>query len=255
VGNVTGTGKPRIALDTGKDAVFFNNPNLPDTRSEMALPLTARGEVIGALDVQSTIPNAFLEADISILSLLADQISIAIDNVRLIGETQNALAESQAILTEYVSESWRKRFGSGVLGYHQSVTGGKVITDPNTLEQVSANAGSDQLIEVPIRVREQVIGVLNIRAATSERDLRPDDMNIVNAVVERLGLALDNARLFEETSSRASRERLVTDITTKIRGSNDPEEMIKTAVEELKQALGVSRVEILPKKINPSPDV
>jgi hypothetical protein len=65
---------------------------------------------------------------------------------------------------------------------------------------------------------------------------------------------LDNARLFEETSSRASRERLVSDITTKIRSTTDPQEMVRTAVEELKRALGATRVEIVPKKISPPPD-
>jgi GAF domain-containing protein len=79
-------------------------------------------------------------------------------------------------------------------------------------------------------------------------------MNIVEAVAERLGLALDNARLFEETSSRASRERLVSDITTKIRGTNDPQEMVRTAVEELQRALGASRIEIVPQKSAPPPD-
>jgi GAF domain-containing protein len=79
-------------------------------------------------------------------------------------------------------------------------------------------------------------------------------MNVIEAVADRLGLALDNARLFEETSTRATRERLVADITTKIRGTNDPQEMIKTALEELKQVLGASKVEILPKKINLSTD-
>ena len=79
-------------------------------------------------------------------------------------------------------------------------------------------------------------------------------MNVIQAVTERLGLALDNARLFEETSTRASRERLVTEITTKIRGTNDPQEMIKTAVDELQRALGVTRVEIVPQKIAPPPD-
>ncbi len=77
-----------------------------------------------------------------------------------------------------------------------------------------------------------------------------DEINIAQAVTERLGLALDNARLFEETSTRASRERLVSDITTRIRGTNDPQEMIKTAVEELQRALGATRVEIVPQKIS-----
>src|SRR5690606_15491511 len=82
VGFVTQSGQPRIALDVGSDAVFFNNPDLPNTRSEIALPLRVETDIIGALDVQSTETNAFSEEDVNILSLLADQVSIAIQNAR-----------------------------------------------------------------------------------------------------------------------------------------------------------------------------
>lgn len=96
VGYVTSTGKPRIALDTGTDAVFFNNPDLPETRSEIALPLRVGEEIIGALDVQSIEANAFKQEDINILSTLADQVSIAIQNARQYEETRRALVESNA---------------------------------------------------------------------------------------------------------------------------------------------------------------
>jgi GAF domain-containing protein len=252
VGNVTSTGTPRIALDTGADAIYFNNPNLPDTRSEMALPLRARGSIIGALDVQSTIQNAFTDTDISLLTLLADQIAIAIDNARLIDEAQSALAESQTIFSEYVAEAWQRKTASGVIGYHQTLTGGKVLTDL-TPDSYKEHANGHKSLEIPIRVRDQVIGMLNVRSVSKETEWSEDDLNVAQAITERLGLALDNARLFEETSTRASRERLVTEITTKIRGTNNPQEMIKTAVEELKQALGTTRVEIFP-KISPPTD-
>jgi nitrate/nitrite-specific signal transduction histidine kinase len=88
VGYVTGTGSPRVALDTGADAVFFNNPDLPDTHSEIGLPLRAGEEIIGALDVQSTEPGAFSQEDINILSTLADQVSVAIQTARQFEETQ-----------------------------------------------------------------------------------------------------------------------------------------------------------------------
>jgi GAF domain-containing protein len=91
VGTATGTGRPRIALDVGEDAVWFNNPLLPDTHSEMALPLIARGEVIGALDVQSTKRDAFTESDITILQSMANQLANAIEAARSFQESQKAL--------------------------------------------------------------------------------------------------------------------------------------------------------------------
>jgi GAF domain-containing protein/HAMP domain-containing protein len=254
VGNVTSTGTPRIALDTGADATYFNNPDLPETRSEMALPLTARGIIIGALDVQSTVANAFTEADINILSLLADQIAIAIDNVRLLDETKIALAESESVFREYLASSWQRRASTDIVGYLQTLSGGQLITGKTSKEIDISGENEKDAIAIPIQLREQVIGTLNVRPNTEGRIWNVDEINIVQAVAERLGLALDNARLFEETSSRASRERLVSDITTKIRGTNDPEEMVKTAVEELKRALGVTRIEIIPKTPVAPPD-
>lgn len=251
VGNVTATGKPRIALDTGTDAVYFNNPDLSATRSEMALPLTARGTIIGALDVQSTTSSAFADEDISIISLLADQVAIAIDNVRLLAEAQNALAETQSVFSEYLTDAWQKKSESAITGYYQTVSGGKLITAQNQHNEISTPAGhKDSALAIPILVRDQVIGTLNIIPNEDGRTWSNDEVDIAQAVTERLGLALDNARLFEETSTRASRERLVSDITTRIRGTNDPQEMIKTAMEELQRALGATRVEILPQKIS-----
>lgn len=93
VGHVTGTGEPRIVLDVGADAVYFRNPYLPETRSEMALPLQVGSSIIGALDVQSKEPNAFQSEDISILHILADQMAVAIENARLYESAQRRLDE------------------------------------------------------------------------------------------------------------------------------------------------------------------
>ncbi len=83
VGWVTANNAARIALDVGEEAIRFDNPLLPKTRSEMALPLRVRAEVIGALDVQSTGLGAFSEEDIQTIQMMADQVAIAIDNTRL----------------------------------------------------------------------------------------------------------------------------------------------------------------------------
>lgn len=98
VGYVTGTGKPRIALDVGADAVHFANPDLPETRSEMALPLRIGGRVIGALDVQSQEANAFDESDVVVLQTMADQLAVAIENVSLIGVEARRVAQRRRII-------------------------------------------------------------------------------------------------------------------------------------------------------------
>ena len=89
VGFVTATGQPRIASDVGTDAVFFDNPDLPNTHSEIALPLRYAGQIIGALDVQSTKSNAFNQDDIEILITLADQVATAIKNTLALEEARN----------------------------------------------------------------------------------------------------------------------------------------------------------------------
>src|SRR5919108_140765 len=108
VGFVTATGKPRVAMDTGADAVFFDNPDLPETRSEMALPLHVGEDIIGALDVQSTEPNSFLQEDINILSTLADQVSIAIQNARQFEETRKVLNESEVLSRQFIQTGWQQ---------------------------------------------------------------------------------------------------------------------------------------------------
>jgi GAF domain-containing protein len=99
IGQVTSRAVPVVALDTADAKVVHRpNPYLPDTRSELAVPLISRGQVAGALDVQSNRSGAFSEEDVTVLSSLADQIAIALDNARLFEETQDyTLALSEQV--------------------------------------------------------------------------------------------------------------------------------------------------------------
>jgi GAF domain-containing protein len=102
VGWCVANGQPRIALDVGEEAIHFDNPVLPETRSELALPLISRGETIGALSVQSTSPAAFSREDVTTLQTMAGQLANAIQNARFVEQTQEALAETEAL---YVASS------------------------------------------------------------------------------------------------------------------------------------------------------
>ncbi|MBI4759901.1 MAG: GAF domain-containing protein [Chloroflexota bacterium] len=251
VGSVTASGQPRIALDVGADAVFFNNPDLPDTHSEMALPLFSGGKVIGALDVQSTEAGAFTEEDIQTLSLLAEQVSLAIENARLFEASNRTLNELQTLMRQSTREAWKRLpHSQKLLGYRYNAMGSSPLTEPIQLtalsEKKKTEAAETASIVVPIELRGEVIGRLVVQSPSASQ-WGTDEKDLIQAVAERVALSAENARLFEETTRRAERERLVSEITGKIRSHNDPQAMIETALQELRQALGATRVEILPK--------
>jgi GAF domain-containing protein len=247
VGYATVRGQPRIALDVGADSVYFNNPDLPDTRSEMAIPLRMAGEVIGALDVQSTETNAFSQEDISVLTTLADQIAIAIENARLFGETKRALTESKVMFEQYTQQEWSS-FARQAKARGFVFDGKYVVALDNNArrEQIKAVIQTGSLsrektsatVAVPIKLRGQTIGVLDVRAKNGQRLWKADEIALLEAAAERAALALENARLIESAQRRAARERAIGDISTKIGAVSNLESILQTAVEELGRKIG-----------------
>jgi GAF domain-containing protein len=257
VGSVAATGKPRIALDVGQDAVFFNNPDLPDTHSEASLPLISKNIIIGVLDVQSTKIAAISDEDIQMLTLLADQVSLAIENARLFDDTRKALAESEMANRTSIRESWsRLPEQQNLIGYRYSVSGAAPLREPVKVADSSSGDVKGKESEasqtvVPIELRGEVIGSLIVQSPSSQK-WQADQLDLIKAVAGRVALSAENARLFEETTARAEREKKVSDITGKIRQQNDPREMIRIAIEELQSALGASRVQVIPQTVKAS---
>ncbi|MGC8856050.1 MAG: GAF domain-containing protein, partial [Anaerolineae bacterium] len=164
VGFVTSTGKPRIALDVGKDAVYFDNPDLPETRSEMAVPLIAGGKILGALDVQSTVEAAFQPEDVSILQVLADQLAIAIENARLFAQNQQAIEAIRRAYGELSRSAWRRlQMESGILGFVSHESGAVVpltqTASPSEIRTSSPQRSADgKTLFVPIKIHNLIIG-------------------------------------------------------------------------------------------------
>ena len=248
VGYSVSHGEPRLVHDVGTDSVYFNNSDLPDTRSEMAIPLRVAGQVIGALDVQSTETNAFFQEDINVLATLADQIAIAIENARLFGEARKALNESQAMFNKYTQQEWSNFArqvrpngfifdGKQVLPLdhnlrREPIKPATVQTGSLSLEKASA------MISIPIRFRGQAIGVLDVRSKNGQRFWKQDEIAMLEAAAERAALALENARLVESAQRRAARERAIGDISTRIGALSNLESIMQTAVEELGRKIG-----------------
>jgi GAF domain-containing protein len=205
------------------------------------------GQVIGALDVQSTEANAFTEEDVAILSTLADQAAIAIENARLFSESRSALIESQGTFDKYVKQEWRS--------FARQVRQNGFVYDGKRVLPIDANRPLDQKrniiqtgrlalerhsnnIAIPIKLRGQTIGMLDVRSKSGEREWSQDEITLLEAAAERAALALENARLVEGAQRRAARERAIGEISTKIGTFGDLNAIMQTAVEELGRRIG-----------------
>jgi GAF domain-containing protein/HAMP domain-containing protein len=253
VGYVTGTGTPRIALDVGTDAVHFANPDLPETRSEMALPLRIGDRIIGALDVQSTEANVFDEHDILALQTMADQVAVAIENAALIETETRRAAQRRRIIeisrhmtqelgfaqvvaraTALIQESFEYPRvtlalvegpdvvvrssaaapplapdelgkviirGQGPIGRAVSLKAPILIADMVSDPQTPQDRSRDEpntVLAVPLLSRNQVIGALAVERHEAG-SLDEEDAELLETLSGLVAVALENARLFEET--------------------------------------------------------
>jgi GAF domain-containing protein len=254
VGYVTGRGEPRVALDVGADAVFFDNPDLPETRSEMALPLRARGEIIGALDVQSREPAAFSEGDVTVLQALADQVATAISNARLFEQAQKSLEAERRAYGQLSLGAWRdlSRTQPELRQYydpHGVLPGDgrwrdhmkRAVSEGRTIANGDSSPGS---LAMPLKVHDQVIGVLDARKPEGVSDWSADEIALLQTLVDQLGGALETARLHQDTQRHAVQDRLVGEITGRMRQTLDVDTVLRTAIREMGVALGIPRIEV-----------
>jgi GAF domain-containing protein len=250
VGSVAASKTARISLDVGEDAVYFDNPDLPDTRSEMALPLLAGGTILGVLDVQSIEPNAFAEDDIGTLQILADQIAVSIQNALFLEQTQEALEATRRAYEERSRQGWQQYFGlEREIGYLSA--GDKTVEvsqelDPDiarTLASGKVEVGSDgKTIGIPVQSRNQIIGAIRLQKPTTTGDWSESEILDAQNLANQLSLALESARLYDESRQRAEREAAIADITSKIGADPSMEAILQTTIRELGQTLGDAQV-------------
>lgn len=235
--------RARIALDVGTDAIFFNNPDLPDTHSELALPLIVGGNVIGVLDVQSEQSNAFSDEDIRVLNTLANQVAVAIENARLFQQAQDALQELENTFQRYVSNEWQRFLSrSKVLGYRAHESGLEPITDEQ--KEIKPKNGNGAIQRIPIILRGTTLGSLNVDMGDHTKNYTNEEMNLIQTVADRLALALESARLLDESQRTAAKEQVIGEITGKIGSSINLRNVLQTAVEELGNAIPGSEIVI-----------
>ncbi len=250
VGYAAQTGRPRIASDVDVDIVWVPNPDLPETRSEMAVPMSVRGNVIGVLDVQSTEPSAFTAEDVATLRVLAGQLAVAIENARLFRESRVALAEARALQMGEVRRGWQ-RWRRHLYGYRYDATETHPITTP--LEGMCASTTGLELeqttntITAPLVWGGFVIGSLRITREPS-RPWTAEEIKLVEAAVSDVSQALENARLLEEIRERARVEQAVSNVATRLQPLLEPELILKETIRQLGATLEIdyAMIEVAP---------
>ncbi|MEK6255721.1 MAG: GAF domain-containing protein [Chloroflexota bacterium] len=306
IGSSIVDGQARIALDVGAEAVFFQNPYLPETRSEMALPLIARGETLGALTIQSDQEAAFTQEDITALQTMADQVANSIENVNLFEQTQDR-AEELGVLNEmartftqtldfdtileniyvYVSrlmdarnfyvalfdsqkdeiyiplfkyhgdthedQGTRRKSGNGISEWIIR-NGRPLLLREEALDWIKEEGLDIQDYEakswlgVPMLRGGEVSGIISVQSYYTARKYSTHHLDLLSAVANQAGIALENATLFAETQERArfeqeraESERLVRTITENVRRGGDMQEMLQIAINELGNAVGATK--------------
>jgi len=234
VSHVAAEKKTRIALDIGSDAVFFNNPDLPMTRSEIALPLMVRNKILGVLDIQSNKPQAFNVDDIDVLETLADQAAVAIDNARLLDESRAAFMQLEALTTLLAREAWSQKIQEKQRAFTYTPLGLRAEKSPHH---------EDNEIVAPITLRGQKIGTISI-ARKADSTWSKLDEDVINEVANQVGLAVDNIRLLEEATQRAAQERIVGELSVRFSQAPDIDSLLQTAARELGQLPEVAEVSV-----------
>lgn len=293
IGYVAEMGAARIASDVDPESAWGGNPELLETRSEIALPLIIAEQVIGVLDIQSSEAAAFGDADTEMLRVLADGMAVAIENARLMQETHETMAQLARYQERDAVRVWRQALarrqmrvayayelgevealriadgvaasqsalagqdpGTGAIGHNeestatpnlQALTDGALATvghgDWGSLTGVTRQTAEDgrHLLLAPVSVGGRRLGMLSFERQGPWSD---EAVQLVGAVVNQLDLALNNARLLEETRLRASQEAARSEIVSRIRALTSTDAILRNAAEELGRALQVERSRI-----------
>jgi len=263
----------RIAPDVRENTVQLETLSMPHTRLELALPLCSRGDILGALSVQSTQEAAFSEADIAVLQTMADQVAVAIENARLFSQMGTVLEEVRVVQRHYLAQEWRKFLaGRPVTRVDHTQSGtepgdesflrecrrealehGRTVTVDNFSEIEDEDEigepdeevfTSQAALVVPLKLQEQVIGTMTLHETHGRRLWMAEDIALAETIAEQVALTVERLRLLDETQRRAARERLIGEVTGHMRASLDMESVLKTAADEMYQALGLDEIVI-----------
>lgn len=225
---------------------------LPLTRSQLALPLKLADRTLGALDIHSDKQGAFDEDDIAVLQTLADQLAALLENLRLVNETQNSLATLRRVFRERGQQAWREMLETRpAWGYSTTSLDIVTPTAENWTREMYQALQSGRIVQsdsftliLPVILRDEVAGVLRARKAEDSSEWQPEELELLQSLINQMNLSLENARLYADTQRLAEREKLLGEAAANMRQTLDVDTVLRTALLELRHALDLTKVEV-----------
>ncbi len=239
VGQVASTGQSIVVPNTELNNIHRTNPLLPDTRSELSVPLVVENVVIGVLDMQDDKAHTFTKENLTVFEAMATQLAIAIDSARQWTAAQESQKQAEQFLRQLTRDAWKKvlieDYHTSKLGYTYNLSTLSTVEDP-----ISPSEGD---VHVPINIQGQTMGYLTLKLPEG-RGESGDETLILKAVAQQLAQKIENLRLFEDTQRNAWRNQVISSATSKVWSSAEIETVMKLAVEELGEQLDASNVVI-----------
>jgi len=238
VGQSIAKNTPQV-IELGERRDQFNFTRLPLARSEIAVPLKAGNRILGALVLQSNLPNAFDDPrQVEVLEAAADSLGGLISTAQQVRDLLKQFQESEQSRREFLAEGWKVEL-------QQQAALEYTFENPDmpTLRQ------NHSTLEAPICLHGLVLG--QVRLESDKIEWSAEERAFLDAILEQAARSLENARQFEQSNRRAAQERLVANITRLLRASGDVDGILKSATLELGRSLQAASAEI---QINPRAD-
>lgn len=251
VGWVTANRLPRISQDATQDPFYFRNPLLPETQSEMAMPLMIAQRLLGILDVQSSHTGAFTDAEVRAITAIADELAIAMDNARLMEEQQRELERSNLEYRARAGDSWSRLSRRGlpsVLHLAPVDESQAVGVDAFTTISQSTEAGMTAVgakgheVSLPVAVRGEVIATISLRKPPNQEPWSADEIAMLEAVAGQAGLAIETARQYSDEQRRVSELEVINRISQAASQLLRPETLFRVVQTQINLVMGNSEL-------------
>ncbi len=247
VGWATGNRLSRVANDVSQDPFYFANPLLPDSRSEMAAPLLVGDRLLGALDVQSREVNAFSEADVRTMEVIADELAASIESSTTQLEMMEELERLENITRVQTRDSWQRLSRSSMSPIiHLSPSGEITPLVDEDFPSIDiaietgqpARTDDDREIAVPIIVRGEIIATIAARKPFGEEGWTDDEVAFFEAVAGQAALSMENARQRTEEQRRMSELEVLNRVSQAVSQMIQLDTLFRVVHRQIRQILG-----------------